>query len=75
MAGAPTPATISAAATCGARPCSIRFSLVCKVVTADGRPAVKLSDNVGKASGPASEIARYRRVIGAAGVHETPIQV
>jgi nicotinate phosphoribosyltransferase len=38
------------------------FSIVCKVIAADGRPAVKLSDNPAKASGPADEIARYRRV-------------
>lgn len=40
------------------------ISLVCKVVTVEGRPAVKLSDNVNKATGPAEEIARYRRVFG-----------
>ena len=38
------------------------FSIVCKVVSADGRAAVKLSDNPTKAVGPADEIARYRRV-------------
>ena len=38
------------------------FSLVCKAVAADGRPTVKLSDNPAKATGPADEIARYRRV-------------
>jgi nicotinate phosphoribosyltransferase len=31
-------------------------------VSADGRPTVKLSDNPAKATGPADEIARYRRV-------------
>ena len=40
------------------------FSLVCKVASAEGRPAVKLSDNPLKATGPADEIARYRRVFG-----------
>ncbi|MBU2957316.1 nicotinate phosphoribosyltransferase [Paracoccus sp. 1_MG-2023] len=40
------------------------FSLVCKAVAANGRPTVKLSDNPAKATGPASEIARYRRVFG-----------
>ena len=40
------------------------FSLVCKAVTANGRPTVKLSDNPNKALGPADEIARYRRVFG-----------
>lgn len=38
------------------------FSLVCKAVAANGRPTVKLSDNPEKATGPADEIARYRRV-------------
>ena len=40
------------------------FSLVCKAVSADGRPTVKLSDNPSKATGPAEEIARYKRVFG-----------
>ena len=40
------------------------FSLVCKAVSADGRPTVKLSDNPSKAMGPADEIARYKRVFG-----------
>jgi len=40
------------------------FSLVCKAVSANGRPTVKLSDNPNKALGPASEIARYKRVFG-----------
>jgi nicotinate phosphoribosyltransferase len=38
------------------------FSIVCKVVAANGRPAVKLSDNPMKAMGPPAEVARYRRV-------------
>lgn len=38
------------------------FSLVCKAVSADGRPTVKLSDNPRKAMGPADEIKRYKRV-------------
>ncbi len=40
------------------------FSLVCKAVSANGRPTVKLSDNPRKAMGPADEIARYKRVFG-----------
>ena len=40
------------------------FSLVCKAVAANGRPTVKLSDNPNKAMGPASEVARYKRVFG-----------
>lgn len=38
------------------------ISLVCKVTEADGRPAVKLSDNPAKATGDPREIARYRHV-------------
>src|SRR5450432_117887 len=38
------------------------ISLICKVKTVEGRPAVKLSDNYSKALGPAKEIVRYRRV-------------
>jgi nicotinate phosphoribosyltransferase len=40
------------------------FSLVCKAVSANGRPTVKLSDNPEKAMGPPEEIARYKRVFG-----------
>ncbi|MFC0278520.1 nicotinate phosphoribosyltransferase [Falsigemmobacter intermedius] len=40
------------------------FSLVCKAVSANGRPTVKLSDNPSKAMGPAEEIERYKRVFG-----------
>lgn len=40
------------------------FSLVCKAVSAEGNPTVKLSDNPKKAMGPADEIARYKRVFG-----------
>ncbi|WP_435164951.1 nicotinate phosphoribosyltransferase [Falsirhodobacter sp. 1013] len=40
------------------------FSLVCKAVSADGRPTVKLSDNPSKALGPADQVARYKRVFG-----------
>ncbi|ORE95658.1 nicotinate phosphoribosyltransferase [Acuticoccus yangtzensis] len=49
------------------------FSLVCKAVSADGRPTVKLSDNPEKATGPEDEIARYKRVFGV-GV-QTPVPV
>ena len=40
------------------------FSLVCKAVSANGRPTVKLSDNPNKAMGPEDEVARYKRVFG-----------
>lgn len=51
------------------------ISLVCKVTTADGRPAVKLSDNPAKATGDKDEIARYLRVFGEAGRETTPVVV
>jgi nicotinate phosphoribosyltransferase len=42
------------------------ISLVCKVTSANGRPAVKLSDNPAKATGEPAEIERYLRVFGGA---------
>ena len=38
------------------------ISIVCKVVSANGRPTVKLSDNPSKAMGPNVEVERYKRV-------------
>jgi nicotinate phosphoribosyltransferase len=38
------------------------ISIVCKVISADGRPAVKISDNPTKAMGPRAEVERYKRV-------------
>ena len=40
------------------------FSLVCKALSANGRPTVKLSDNPAKATGPKDEIERYKRIFG-----------
>ena len=40
------------------------LSLVCKLTSANGIPTVKLSDNALKATGPAEEVERYRRVFG-----------
>jgi nicotinate phosphoribosyltransferase len=51
------------------------ISLVCKVASANGRPAVKLSDNYEKATGPAEEVERYRRVFGTEGVSGAPVTV
>src|SRR5271163_2846507 len=51
------------------------ISLVCKVVSADGRPAVKLSDNPNKELGPPEEITRYRRVFGVRGIAPRPVTV
>jgi nicotinate phosphoribosyltransferase len=47
--------------------------LICKVSDVEGRPAVKLSDNYAKALGPPSEIERYRRVFGTAGISNNPL--
>jgi nicotinate phosphoribosyltransferase len=49
------------------------ISLICKVSTVDGRPAVKLSDNYAKALGTPSEIERYRRVFGSKGLSNVPV--
>lgn len=50
-------------------------SLVCKVTSANGRPAVKLSDNPEKATGDPAEIARYLRVFGDAGRVRSTVSV
>ena len=49
------------------------FSLVCKAVSANGRPTVKLSDNPNKAMGPKSEIERYKCIFKLG--HQKPIEV
>jgi nicotinate phosphoribosyltransferase len=49
------------------------IGLICKVSSVEGRPAVKLSDNYSKALGPPSEIERYRRVFGTAGIANVPL--
>jgi nicotinate phosphoribosyltransferase len=49
------------------------ISLISKVSSVEGRPAVKLSDNYAKALGPPSEIERYRRLFGTAGVTNIPV--
>jgi nicotinate phosphoribosyltransferase len=51
------------------------ISIVCKVIEANGRPAVKISDNPTKAIGPEAEIARYRRVFGTGGQAVLPVVV
>jgi nicotinate phosphoribosyltransferase len=51
------------------------FSIVCKVISANGRPAVKLSDNALKAMGPPQEVERYRRVFGTAKQASLPLAV
>jgi len=49
------------------------ISLICKVSTVEGRPAVKLSDNYSKALGPPAEVERYRKIFGNAGVANAPL--
>jgi len=51
------------------------ISLVAKVTSANGRPAVKLSDNPAKATGDPAEIARYLRVFGEAGRQASAVTV
>ncbi|WP_132249730.1 nicotinate phosphoribosyltransferase [Methylobacterium segetis] len=51
------------------------ISIVCKVIEANGRPAVKISDNPTKAIGPAEAIARYQRVFGTGGQVAAPVVV
>jgi nicotinate phosphoribosyltransferase len=49
------------------------ISLISKVSSVEGRPAVKLSDNYAKALGVPAEIERYRRVFGTDGLSNIPV--
>ena len=40
------------------------FSLVCKAVEVNGKPCVKLSDNIAKATGPKDAVESYIRIFG-----------
>jgi nicotinate phosphoribosyltransferase len=51
------------------------FSIVCKVLSVNGKPAVKLSDNPLKAIGPPLEIEHYRQVFGAGVQVRSPVVV
>jgi nicotinate phosphoribosyltransferase len=51
------------------------FSIVCKVISANGRPAVKISDNPLKAVGPTAEVDRYRRVFQVGAQQALPVAV
>lgn len=62
--------------------CATRFtpqlraiSLVCKVRQANGRATVKLSDNIDKATGPATEIERYRSIFGEDNIEQLEVIV
>jgi nicotinate phosphoribosyltransferase len=49
---------------CHSNPFLRPFSMVCKVVEADGSPCVKLSDNIEKATGPRGEVEKYIKIFG-----------
>lgn len=51
------------------------FSMVIKPFSANGRPCVKLSNDVSKATGPREEIDRYVRIFGAQHRVERPVLV
>ncbi|WP_127597578.1 nicotinate phosphoribosyltransferase [Nitratireductor alexandrii] len=51
------------------------ISIVCKVSHANGRPAVKLSDNPEKATGAPEEIQRYLTLFGETGRVAKPVKV
>jgi nicotinate phosphoribosyltransferase len=51
------------------------ISIVCKVSDANGRPAVKLSDNPEKATGDPAEIARYIGIFGSEDRVPKPLRV
>jgi nicotinate phosphoribosyltransferase len=51
------------------------ISLVCKVSEANGRPALKLSDNPNKAMGLPSEVERFLRIFGTEGRVEQPVSI
>ena len=51
------------------------ISLVCKVTEANGRPAVKLSDNLNKATGEAHEINRYLKLFGSSAIERRTVKV
>ena len=38
------------------------ISLVCKAISANGKPTVKISDDYGKSLGQVSDLKRYKRV-------------
>ncbi len=51
------------------------ISLICKITEANGRPAVKLTDNARKATGPPEEVQRYRAIFGSAGIQDREVLV
>jgi nicotinate phosphoribosyltransferase len=51
------------------------ISIVCKVSEANGRPAVKLSDNPRKATGDPAEVSRYLKFFGSEDFVEQSVRV
>ena len=51
------------------------FSMVCKVQEANGKPAVKLSNNPDKATGPADEVQKYLKIFGKKGHNQQKVTV
>jgi nicotinate phosphoribosyltransferase len=51
------------------------ISLVCKVTKANGRPAVKLSDNLYKATGDGREVKRYLDLFGGVNLERRAVKV
>ncbi|KQS65359.1 nicotinate phosphoribosyltransferase [Rhizobium sp. Leaf371] len=51
------------------------ISIVCKVIDANGRPAVKLSDNPRKATGDPAEVERYLKFFGTQDFEELAVRV
>lgn len=51
------------------------FSMACKVIEADGIPAVKLSDNPEKATGPADRVERFKGIFGEEGMKRRLVTV
>lgn len=51
------------------------ISLVCKVTSANGKPTVKLSDNLEKATGPHDEVDRYKSLFGVENVGREKVTV
>lgn len=51
------------------------FSMVCKVISANGKPCVKLSDNIRKATGPADEVSRYIDIFGVKSMSDVMVTV
>lgn len=51
------------------------ISLVCKVTSANGRPTVKLSDNLVKATGPEDQIEYYKSVFGTEDIGHSAVEV